>query len=142
MHNNAKASGSKHRLDDDGDDKRRRPRKRMDDRRRERLACLRQKVRTHKAIVRKEEGKEQRDEENDEERRNKLPPVEEPSMPLALRFDFPPDHWIEPTEEALNLSPSYPENRVSRVFYLCSAPPFSPVLFFPFQLRLSPVGSS
>ncbi|KAJ3990697.1 hypothetical protein F5050DRAFT_1813628 [Lentinula boryana] len=115
MHSNAKASGSKRRLDDDGDDERRRPRKRMDDRRRERLARLRQKVHTRRAMTRKEEEKEQGDKENDEERRNKLPPVVEPPMPLASRSDFPSDHWVEPTEEHLDLSPSYPANRVSVV---------------------------
>ncbi|KAJ3978391.1 hypothetical protein F5890DRAFT_1560430 [Lentinula detonsa] len=120
MHNNAKASGSKRRLDDDGDDERRRPRKRMDDRRRERLARLRQKVRTRKAMTRKEE----RNEENDEERRNKLPPVEEPPMPLASRSDFPADHWVEPNEESLDLSPSYPENCASVM--IPPLPPSSP----------------
>ncbi|KAJ3978705.1 hypothetical protein F5890DRAFT_1559832 [Lentinula detonsa] len=115
MHDNANASGSKHRLDDDGDDERRRPRPRMDDRRKEQLACLRQKVRMRKTIVRKEEEKEQRDGEDDEERRKKLLPVEEPPMPLASRSDFPSDHWVKPTEERMDLSPSYPDNRVSVV---------------------------
>ncbi|KAJ3991731.1 hypothetical protein F5050DRAFT_1812214 [Lentinula boryana] len=96
----------------------------MDDRRKERLARLRQKVWMRKAIVRKEEEKEQRDEEDDEEHQNKLPPVEEPPMPLALRSDFPSDHWVEPTEEVLDLSPSYPENRASVV--IPPPPPLSP----------------
>ncbi|KAJ3978381.1 hypothetical protein F5890DRAFT_1560446 [Lentinula detonsa] len=124
MHSNAKASGSRRRLDDDGDDERRRPRKRMEDRKKERLARLRQKLRMRKATVRKEEEKEQRDEENDEERRNKLPPVEEPPAPLASRLDFPSDHWVEPSEEHLDLSPSYPDNRVSVM--VPPLPPSSP----------------
>ncbi|KAJ3978539.1 hypothetical protein F5890DRAFT_1560165 [Lentinula detonsa] len=113
MNNYAKASGSKRHPHDDGDDERRRPRKGMDDRRRERLARLRQKVRTRRAIVKKEKGKEQRDEEVDKERPNELPPTEEPPMPLASRSDFPSNHWVEPNEEALDLSPTYPDNRVS-----------------------------
>ncbi|KAJ3990680.1 hypothetical protein F5050DRAFT_1813652 [Lentinula boryana] len=124
MHNNAKASGSKRRLDDVGDDERRRPRKKMDDRRHERLARLRQKLRKQKRIVEKEKGKEQKDEMDVEERRNELPPTEEPPMPLASRSDFPPDHWIEPTEEALHRSPSYPEHRVSVM--IPPPPPSSP----------------
>ncbi|KAJ3780036.1 hypothetical protein GGU10DRAFT_381305 [Lentinula aff. detonsa] len=124
MNNYAKASGSKRRPHDDGDDERRRPRKGMDDRRRERLARLRQKVCMRRAIVKKEKGKEQRDEEVDEERPNKLPPTEEPPMPLALRSDFPSDHWVEPNEEALDLSPTYPNNRVSVM--VPPLPPSSP----------------
>ncbi|KAJ3779703.1 hypothetical protein GGU10DRAFT_381945 [Lentinula aff. detonsa] len=124
MNNNAKASGSKRCLNDDGDNERRRPRKRMEDRKKERLARLRQKLRTRQAIVRKEEEKEQRDEENDKERRNKLPPVEEPPVPLALRSDFPSNHWVEPSEEYLDLSPSYPDNRVSVM--VPPLPPSSP----------------
>ncbi|KAJ3786303.1 hypothetical protein GGU11DRAFT_756002 [Lentinula aff. detonsa] len=121
MHNNAKASGSKRRLNDDGNDERRRPRKRMEDRKKERLARLHQKLRMRKVIVRKEEEKEQRDEEDDKERQKEcilrcfLLPVEEPPMPLASRSDFPSDHWVEPTEEHLDLSPSYPKNHVSVV---------------------------
>ncbi|KAJ3993296.1 hypothetical protein F5050DRAFT_1810656 [Lentinula boryana] len=84
------------RPNDDGDDERRRPRKRMDDRRKERLVRLRQK----------------------------LPPTEEHPMPLASRSDFPSDHWVEPTEEALDLSPSYPENCTSVV--IPPPPPSSP----------------
>ncbi|KAJ3792785.1 hypothetical protein GGU11DRAFT_760475 [Lentinula aff. detonsa] len=100
------------------------PRKRMEDRKKEQLARLRQKLRMRKAIVKKEKGKEQRDEKDDEERRKELSPVVEPPMPLALRSDFPPDHWVEPTEEALHLSPSYPENRVSVM--IPPLPPLSP----------------
>ncbi|KAJ3991144.1 hypothetical protein F5050DRAFT_1812885 [Lentinula boryana] len=77
-----------------------------------------------KVIVRKEEEEEQRDEEDDEACRNKLPLVEEPPMPLALRSDFPSDHWVEPTEEDLDLSPSYPENCASVV--IPPPPPSSP----------------
>ncbi|KAJ3743806.1 hypothetical protein DFH05DRAFT_1460983 [Lentinula detonsa] len=124
MNNYAKASGSKRHPHDDGDDERRRPRKGMDDRRRERLARLRQKVRTRRAIVKKEKGKEQRDEEVDEERPNELPPTEEPPMPLASRSDFPSNHWVEPNEEALDLSPTYPDNRVSVM--VPPLPPSSP----------------
>ncbi|KAJ3979153.1 hypothetical protein F5890DRAFT_1642084 [Lentinula detonsa] len=124
MNNYAKASGSKRRPHDDGDDERRRPRKGMDDRRRERLARLRQKVRMRRAIVKKEKGKEQRDEEVDEERPNELPPTEEPPMPLASRSDFPSNHWVEPNEEALDLSPTYPDNRVSVM--VPPLPPLSP----------------
>ncbi|KAJ3979106.1 hypothetical protein F5890DRAFT_1559179 [Lentinula detonsa] len=124
MNNNAKASSSKRCPNDDGDDERRRPRKGMDDRRREQLACLRQKVRTRRAIVKKEKGKEQRDEEVDEERPNELPPTEEPLMPLASRSDFPSDHWVEPNKEALDLSPTYPDNRVYMM--VPPLPPLSP----------------
>ncbi|KAJ3990701.1 hypothetical protein F5050DRAFT_1818867 [Lentinula boryana] len=134
MNNNAKASSSKRRFNDNGDDERRRPRKGMDDRRRERLARLRQKVRTHSAIVRKEKGKEQRDEEVDEECPNELPPTEEPPMPLASRSDFPSDHWVEPNEEALDLSPTYPDNRVSVMvppLPPSSPPPSGPVIGAP-----------
>ncbi|KAJ3743924.1 hypothetical protein DFH05DRAFT_1460113 [Lentinula detonsa] len=124
MNNYAKASGSKRRPHDDGDDERRRPRKGMDDRRREQLARLRQKVHTRRAIVKKEKGKEQRDEEVDEERPNKLPPTEEPPMPLASHSDFPSNHWVEPNEEALDLSPTYPDNCVSMM--VPPLPPLSP----------------
>ncbi|KAJ3740411.1 hypothetical protein DFH05DRAFT_1545832 [Lentinula detonsa] len=134
MHNNAKASSSKRHLDDNGDDERRRPRKRMDDRRHERLARLRQKLRKQKMIVEKEKGKEQKDEMDDEERRNELPPTEEPPMPLASRSDFPSDHWVEPDEEALDLSPTYPDNRVSVMvppLPPSSPPPSGPVIGAP-----------
>ncbi|KAJ3997716.1 hypothetical protein F5050DRAFT_1806630 [Lentinula boryana] len=124
MNNNAKASSSKRRSNDDGEDERRRPRKGMDDRRRERLARLRQKVRTRSAIVRKEKGKEQRDEEVDEEHPNELPPTEEPPMLLASCSDFPSDHWVEPNKEALDLSPMYPDNCVSVM--VPPLPPSSP----------------
>ncbi|KAJ3793928.1 hypothetical protein GGU11DRAFT_797990, partial [Lentinula aff. detonsa] len=115
MNNNAKASSSKRRPTDNGDDERRRPRKKMDDRRKEHLARLHQKVRSRKTIVRKEEKKEQRGEENDEERQEKLSPIEEPPMPLALRSDFPSDHWVEPIKEELRPLPQYPKHRVSVV---------------------------
>ncbi|KAJ3979190.1 hypothetical protein F5890DRAFT_1559054 [Lentinula detonsa] len=69
---------------------------------------------------------EQKDEneKDDEERRNKLSPVEEPPMPLASRFDFPSNHWVEPNEEALDLSPTYPDNCVSVM--VPPVPPLSP----------------
>ncbi|KAJ3978774.1 hypothetical protein F5890DRAFT_1559691 [Lentinula detonsa] len=50
-------------------------------------------------------------------------------MPLASRSDFPSDHfpsdhWVEPNKEALDLSPTYPDNRVSVM--VPPLPPLSP----------------
>ncbi|KAJ3743055.1 hypothetical protein DFH05DRAFT_1461231 [Lentinula detonsa] len=45
-------------------------------------------------------------------------------MPLALRSDFPSNHWVEPNEEALDLFPTYPNNRVSVM--VPPLPPSSP----------------